>query len=295
MLRRAAVEVGDLGALGRRCAALLALVLAEKPAAELVEVERREGRAVVDAERLFHQHPHRLEPHHHVGQRAPPCRPPAPAPRCSRTPVAPPLRVERILPKLSLAQLGFGRRVDLHHLDAVRAHQRAHAAARAVVQRVVGRRQAGIAEALRLRPDVFRAGEQVRDRHHRACAGADVALDAQIGRALDVFKEQGRVRSCAHKHSRRRAGRLSVIAGLGDLHELRARPGAPRCCARRHSSARSAARRRVDTADRPPSRDRARRPRRPRRRRATTMDRRRRSPACGRAAPWSRPATPCRG
>ena len=184
-------------------------VTTEEPAAELVEVERREGRAVVDAERLLHQHPHRLEPHHRVGERGNRAADLAEHLVVAERGIAPPPQIERILPELSRAQLGFGRRVDLHHLDAVRTHQRAHAAARAVVQRVIGRRQAGIAEALRLRPDEFRAGEQIRHRHHRTCAGADVALDAQIGRALDVLKEQGRV-DIAHNTSTS-CGRLSVI------------------------------------------------------------------------------------
>ena len=102
--------------------------------------------------------------------------------------IAPPLQVERILAKLLCAQLGLGRGVDLHHLDAVRAHQRADAAARAVVRRVVGRGCAGITERLRLRTDVLRPGEQVGDGHNRAHAGPNVAFDAQVGGAADIFE-----------------------------------------------------------------------------------------------------------
>ena len=187
VLRRAAVEIGDLRRTGSRWR-LLTLVLAEEPAAELLEVEGREGRVAVDGDRLFHEDPHRPEPHHRVGQGRDPAAHLAEHLVVAERGVAPPLQVERILAELLCAQLGLGRGVDLHHLDAVRADQRADAAARAVVQRVVGRGRAGIAEPLRLRADVLRPGEQVGDGHDRARAGADVALDAQVGGAADVFE-----------------------------------------------------------------------------------------------------------
>ena len=187
VLRRAPVEIGHLRRTGRR-RRLLALVLTGEPAAKLLEVEGREGRVTVDGDDLFHQDAHRPESHHRVGQGRDPAAHLTEHLVVAESRVAPPLEVERVLTELLFAQFGLRRGVDLHHLDAVRTHQRADAAARTVVQRVVGRGRAGIAEPLRLRPDVLRAGKQVGDRQHRARAGADVALDAQVGAALDVFE-----------------------------------------------------------------------------------------------------------
>ena len=163
-------------------------------------MEGGEGCIPIDSDHLFHQDPHRPEPHHRVGQRRDPAAHLAEHLVVAERRIAPPLQVERILAKLLCAQLGLGRGVDLHHLDAVRADQRADAAAGAVVQRVVGRGRAGVAEPLRLRADVLRPRKQVGDGHDRARAGADVALDAQVGGAFDVFEECGGV-GFAHRGS----------------------------------------------------------------------------------------------
>ena len=73
-------------------------------------------------------------------------------------------------------------RVDLRDVHALRAHLRADAAARAVVDRGVGRRLVGDAEALGLRADVLRPREQRRHVRERAERLADRALHAVVER-----------------------------------------------------------------------------------------------------------------
>src|SRR3990172_12218202 len=82
---------------------------------------------------------------------------------------------------IALHDPGAGNGVHLGKLHAVRADERARAAAGAVVERLIGRGQTGMAKALRLRANCLRAGEKIGHRGHRAGRGADVALDAKIG------------------------------------------------------------------------------------------------------------------
>jgi hypothetical protein len=62
---------------------------------------------------------------------------------------------------MCLDHRGFGLRIDLHDLDAVRADQRANATAGAVIDAVVDGRRARLAHPLRLRPDRLGTGEQI--------------------------------------------------------------------------------------------------------------------------------------
>ena len=161
--------------------------------------------------------------------------------------------------------LPLGLRVDLGDVDALRADLGADPAARAVVDRRVGRRLVLDAEALGLRAGVLRPGEQRRDVGDRAERLADRALDAVVERAAhqqaaqDVLAVVDRHRSAPR---RRRGGR--VRAG----RRARRAPARPRGApspgsARRPTSRATAPRRRASRPRRARSRAAARRPRRP--------------------------------
>src|ERR671937_605262 len=83
-----------------------------------------------------------------------------------------------------LPQPRAGTRVDLGDLDPLRAHLRADPAARAVVERDVGR-AAAEAVALGLGADVLRAGEEGRRLREGAERLADRALHAVVERIAD--------------------------------------------------------------------------------------------------------------
>jgi len=74
---------------------------------------------------------------------------------------------------------------------------------------VIWRRQAGIAEALRLRPDEFRTGEQIGDRHHRQALVQMLHLTHRSAVRLNVLKEERRI-DFAHSTSTS-CGRLSTM------------------------------------------------------------------------------------
>ena len=99
-------------------------------------------------------------------------------------------------------------RVDLGDVDALRADLRADAAARAVVQRRVGRRLVADAEALGLRPDVLRPREQRRDVGDRAERLADRALDAVVERLAHQQRPE-------HVSLARRHGDQLLVAAAG--------------------------------------------------------------------------------
>ncbi len=102
--------------------------------------------------------------------------------------------------------------VHLGDLHVGWADRRAPAAAGAVVDGCVGRRQVrrrcaprrqrrGEAEALGLRPDVLRAGEEVRDAGDWTRGCADIALQAFVGRQTDLA-EGGVVDDVLDRHGR---------------------------------------------------------------------------------------------
>ena len=121
----AGVEVGHAPRGGR------GLVLL-RPALEGAPGEGRQRRVAVDADRLLDRHPQRLDLQRLVGDR-----------RRRRRELAQPVRVAEHavaqLDPVALLQAGARLAVDLGDVDALRAHLGADAAARAVVQRGVGR------------------------------------------------------------------------------------------------------------------------------------------------------------
>ncbi len=107
---------------------------------------------------------------------------------------------------------GAGAVVRLGDEHAVRAGARADPAARAQVDRAVGRCpfDGWSAEALGLRAHVLRPGKGVGDAGDRADRGAHVALDARVGR---VLRELARCRVMELMLRRPRAGRATGPRG----------------------------------------------------------------------------------
>src|SRR6266498_2414577 len=81
---------------------------------------------------------------------------------------------------LLLHNLGARPRVQLHDSHAGRADLITNSAARTVINRLVGRRLAFLAEALRLWTNILRPREQIGHRADWARRGADITLDAVI-------------------------------------------------------------------------------------------------------------------
>jgi len=178
---RAAVEIDHPVRVGFRLGAREAPGLLLPPAAEGVARPPWQRPARRHLEDLLDDQAQEAVAHAEVRQRREGCPQAAPQLVAAQEPVA-----RRHAVRLGHARLGLG--VDLHHLDAVRADQRADAAAGAVIDRVIGRRLARLAQALRLGADGLRPGEQRRQRRDGARRRADVALQAVIrgeGRFFD--------------------------------------------------------------------------------------------------------------
>ena len=182
---RAAVEEDD-GPIGRRLSGSGATsAVGAKPRSKRPPGEHGQRRPTMDPDDELDEPAEHSVVERPVGERR--CQH-AEAPdeiRLAEEPVAEPRPVARLHRRpRSIVHLG-----DLH---VGRADGRAPAAAGAVVDCRIGRRQVrrrcalrrqgrGEAEALGLRPDVLRTGEQVRDAGNRTGRRADVAFQAFVG------------------------------------------------------------------------------------------------------------------